>query len=218
MREFYPIIKQSRLFEGIEDCELDTLLECLSAKIQEYKKGEYIFRIGEHVPCVGIVLEGSVHIIKEDYWGNRSIIGEMNAGKIFGEAYACSQKSEIGVSVVAAKECKIIFLNVSKLLDACSSGQFHVRLIQNLVTVLAEKNIMLTGKIEHMSRRKLRDKILSYLSEQSRIHNSPSFKIPFNRQELADYLSVDRSALSNELCKLRDEGVLNFNKNHFTLT
>lgn len=218
MRKYIPILKKSKLFLGIDNLELENMLKCLCANVKQYKKDEYVFRFGENISSVGLVLSGSVHIVKEDYWGYKTILSEISQGMLFGETYACSQNIPITVNAIASEKSDIIFLDIKRIMTCCASAcVFHTRLIQNLVTVLADKNIMLTDKIEHISQRTTRNKILSYLSEQSQKNSSSRFEIPFNRQQLADFLSVDRSAMSNELCKLRDEGILRFEKNSFEL-
>lgn len=218
MNNYLKILSQSPLFNNINPCELDSLLPCLNSKILSYKKNEFIYHIGENISSIGLVLSGSVHIIKEDFWGNQSILTKITVGHLFGETYACTQSQKLGVSIITTEPTEIIFLNVKCIMTTCSSTcKFHTRLIQNFLYVLAEKNLMLTKKIEHISQRNTRDKLLSYLSSESQRQKSSSFDIPFNRQQLADYLYVDRSAMSNELCKLRDEGILTFNKNTFQL-
>lgn len=212
------IISQSPLFKEIKMDEIQPLLQCLSAKSKSISRGEYIFYCGDtHVP-VGMVLSGGVHIVHEDFWGNRSIFAEVLPGDLFGESYACLSNLTVGVSAVAAEDGEVLLLDVEKLLTVCSSNcVFHNRLIRNLLEILAYKNLMLTKKIQHTSERTTRDKLLSYLSEQSLQNNSRSFVIPFNRQQLAEYLSVDRSAMSAELSKLQKEGILSYQKNHFEL-
>ncbi len=218
MQEYLEILIRSRLFAKIKGTELDEMLACLTPAKKNFKKGTYIYRDGEQIFSMGLVLSGSIHILKEDYWGNRTILAEVQTGQLFGEAYACSDTAKISVSAVAAQNSTVLFFDVKRILTPCASGcPFHAQLIQNLIAELAEKNILLTGKIEHISQRRLRDKILSYLSDFSKEQESSDFTIPFNRQELADYLSVDRSALSNELCKLRNEGVLEFKRKRFRL-
>lgn len=218
MKNRNEILASSKLFRQMNASEIDSILHCLSAVESTYKKGEYLLSTGDSLSSIGLVLSGSIHIIKEDYWGNRTILSELKAGEIFGEAFACASPNSLSVNVVAISDCKILFLNVARLLSTCSSVcVYHSRLIQNLLFTLAEKNIILAGKIEHLSQRKLRDKLLSYLSEQSKKQRSASFTIPFSRQELADYLCVDRSALSSELGKLKKEGFLDYRKNQFTL-
>lgn len=209
---------KASLFEGIEEKDIPSMLSCLSARKKSFKKGAFIFFSGEKIEVVGLVLCGSVHIIKEDFWGNRTMIGEAGPGQLFGEVYACLAAEELGVSIISAEDTEILFLDVKKIVGVCTSSCcFHTRLIRNLLSIIAQKNLALTRKMEHMSKKTTREKLLSYLSFQSMTNNSSSFEIPFNRQQLAEYLAVDRSAMSKELCRLRDEGMLTFRKNKFHL-
>lgn len=218
MEAYMTLLKKTCLFSGIKDEDISTMLNCLSARIASYQKEEFILHTGDLVDQVGMVLSGSVLIIKEDFWGNRSILSEISPGSLFAETYACIGTTPLEVSTVASSDCKVLFLDFQKLLTTCSSAcHFHTRLIRNLLSTLAQKNRILTKKLEHMSQKTTRDKLLSYLSAESLKAKSPSFTIPFNRQQLADYLSVDRSAMSSELGKLRKEGILDYNKNTFLL-
>lgn len=218
MKKYLDLLKQSKLFFGITETEIESMLTCLSASIRSYQKGDCVFHRGERIRAVAMLLEGSIHIQKEDFWGNLSILNKISEGEIFGEVYACLGRDEILFNAVAQKPCKVLFLDVNQVLTMCPSAcQFHGRLIRNLLSVVSQKNKLLTQKLEYMSQRTTREKLLSYLSEQSLRVGSPSFDIPFNRQQLADFLSVDRSAMSNELCKMRDEGILTFERNHFVL-
>lgn len=218
MKKYLKLLKNTKLFEGITEAEIETVLGCLSASVMSYKKGDIVFHRGERITSVALLLEGGIHIQKEDYWGNLSILNEISEGDIFGEVYACLGNDKILNHAVAVKPSVVLFLDVGRILTLCPSAcRFHGRLVRNLLSVLALKNKMLTQKLEHMSQRTTREKLLSYLSEQSLRTGSSSFTIPFNRQQLADFLSVDRSAMSNELSKMRDEGILLFEKNHFVL-
>lgn len=218
MEKYFTLLKQTTLFTGIEMKEISDMLNCLSARTASYEKGQFILHSGDMVHQVGMVLEGSVLIIREDFWGNRSILSEVSSGTLFAETYACISGTPLEVSVIAASGCQILFLDVKKILTVCSCAcQFHTRLIHNLLSILAQKNRSLTKKLEHMSQKTTRDKLLSYLSAESLKANTPSFSIPFNRQQLADYLSIDRSAMSNELGKLKKEGILDYTKNTFFL-
>lgn len=209
---------QTKLFGGIREQELQDMLKCLGAVKKEFAKGEYIFRVGEYLSSAALLLEGCVHIRKEDYWGNLSILGEVSRGELFGEAYAVPGSSPMANDAVAASPCTVMFLDFSRVLTMCpSSCRFHAQLIQNYFTILAGKNRTLTQKLDHMSKRNTREKLLSYLSEQSQRAGSASFTIPFNRQQLADYLAVDRSAMSSELGKMKKEGILEFERNWFEL-
>lgn len=218
MEKYIPVLKKSFLFSGIQEHEFMAMLGCLSATAKKYPKNSYIFRAGDSVSTVGLVLSGSIHIIKEDFWGNRTILNQATPGQLFAEAFSCAQTSNLPVSVVSASPCEVMFFNYQKILSVCSSAcSFHARLIQNMLKTVAENNLALTRKIEHISQKTTRDKLLSYLSEQAQTAGQNSFTIPFNRQQLADYLGVDRSAMSNELGKMKDEGVVDFDKNYFSL-
>lgn len=218
MKEYIEVLKKVSLFNRIKDNELSAILSCLSAREFSYKKDDYIWDIDDKITEVGIVLSGSVNIIKEDYWGNRSIISKAESGKVFGEAFSCSETGKLPVSVVACENTKILFVNYKKIITVCSNScRFHSYLIDNMVKILANNNIKLLRKMEHLVKRNTREKILSFLSEQAEQAKNDSFEIPFDRQELADYLCVDRSAMSNELSKLKDEKILEFHKNKFTL-
>ena len=196
------------LFRGVPAEELPALLARASARTCAFQKGELLLRRGDVTRRLGLVLEGSVHIIREDFWGNRSIVGLAGPGEVFAESYALAGEP-LEVSVLAAAPGAALFLEADGLTDA--------RLTANLLHLLARKNLMLTRKMRHMARRTTRDKLLSYLSAQALAAGSSEFDIPMDRQQLADYLAVDRSAMSAALGKLRDEGVLTFRKNHFHL-
>lgn len=218
MKKYLQILKLSKLFAGINENEIEDVLLCLSAVKRNYRKDEYIFRAGEHISSVALLLDGSVHIQREDYWGNLSILNKILKGEVFGEAYAVSGGGTILNNAVAVENSTVLFLDFNRIFAVSPSGcKFYPVLIQNFFSLLAEKNRMLAQKLGHMSQRTTREKLLSYLSEQSIKSGSSAFDIPFNRQQLADFLSVDRSAMSNELCKMRDDGLLSFNRNHFVL-
>lgn len=218
MKNFMTILKRTRLFAGVGEDEMESLLSCLGARCSEYKKGQYVLRQGEHSSDIMILAEGKLHIQKDDYWGNRSILGQISAPEMFGEAYAGPESGAILNDVVAVEDSKVIFFDVKRILTTCSSAcRFHSVLVRNMFFAVAEKNRNLVQKLSHMSRRTTREKLISYLSEEAKKQNSSRFTIPFNRQQLADFLSVDRSAMSTELCKMRDEGLLRFEKNQFVL-
>ncbi len=211
-------LKRSRLFSGIGKEEIESMLTCLSAEKQSYKKGEYVLHFGDSVSAVGVVTSGSVDVIQEDYWGNRNLVAEILPGQTFAESYACAENVPLGVSVQAAQDAEVLLMNLQGLLTTCSSAcAFHARLIRNLVSLLASKNLLMNEKLTYLTQRSTREKLLAYLSSESMRLHAPDFSIPFNRQQLADYLSVDRSAMSNELSKMQKEGVLEYRKNHFLL-
>lgn len=218
MEKFMGVIRGSAVFAGMSEDEIKRIEGCLVPRIADYPKNSYVLRAGEPAPSVCLVLSGAVHVVQEDFWGNRNIMAKIGPSDIFGESYACVRGAVLAVGVVAVEPAKIMFLDAGRITRTCQSAcSFHARLISNLLTVLAEKNLTLNAKFMHITQRSTRDKLLSYLSAEAADHKSSSFEIPFNRQQLADYLSVDRSAMSNELCKLRDEGVLRFDKNKFEL-
>lgn len=218
MKKYIPILKRTKLFAGVREDEIAAMLGCLHAKAGAYKKGEYVFRQGEYLNNITVLVEGSLHIQRDDYWGNRSIISEVGVGEMFGEAYAAPGSGPLLNDVVATQDSTVVFFDVRKILTVCSSAcKFHSMVVQNLFFAISEKNRKLVQKLGHMSKRSTREKLISYLSEEARKQKSGTFTIPFNRQQLADFLSVDRSAMSNELCKMRDDGLLVFEKNKFTL-
>ncbi len=218
MKEYVPVLKRTKLFSGVGDEEIVSMLSCLGARFRAYKKGEYVLRQGEHLSDVVVLVKGSLHIQKDDYWGNRSILGNIGVGEIFGEAYAAPESGPLLNDVVAVEDSAVFFFDVKRVVTTCSSAcRFHTMVVQNLFFAISERNRSLVQKLGYMSRRTTREKLISYLSEEAKKQNSSSISIPFNRQQLADYLSVDRSAMSNELCKMRDEGLLEFEKNRFRL-
>lgn len=218
MKKYVSILKRTQLFAGVGDEEITSMLSCLGARLGNYKKGEYVFRQGEHLNDIVVLVEGKLHIQKDDYWGNRSILGLISVGEMFGEAYVAPESGSILNDVVAVEDSTVIFFNVNRIITTCSSAcRFHAMVVQNMFFAISEKNRKLVQKLGHMSKRSTREKLISYLSEEAGRQNSSSFTIPFNRQQMADFLSVDRSAMSNELCKMRDEGLLKFEKNQFEL-
>ena len=218
MKKYIPILKRTRLFSGIVEEEISAMLNCLQARICTYKKGEYVLRQGEYSDNLMVLAEGKLHIQRDDYWGNRSIINMVSMGEMFGEAYAAPESGAIMNDVLAVEDSTVILFNVKRIITVCPSAcRFHSAVVQNLFYAISEKNRKLVQKITFMTKRTTREKLIAYLSEEARRQNSSEFSIPFNRQQLADYLSVDRSAMSNELCKMRDEGMIAFEKNRFVL-
>lgn len=218
MKKYIPILKKTQLFSGASDEDIEAMLGCLQAKLCTYEKGEYVLREGERVERLMMLVKGELHIQRDDYWGNRSIISMVGVGEMFGEAYAAPESGPLMNDVLAVEDSAVIFLDIGKLLTVCPNGcKFHAMAVKNLFFAISEKNRKLVRKLGYMSQRTTREKLIAYLSEEAKRHNSGSFSIPFNRQQLADFLSVDRSAMSNELCKLRDEGLIEFEKNRFRL-
>lgn len=212
-----PILMASALFHGIAEADLPGLLSCVEAKARSFERGETILHRGDRTDRLGLVLTGTVHIVREDFWGNRSMVGLAGAGDIFAESYALTGET-LEVSALAASDCEVLFFNSAKMVSGCAQVcGFHERLSRNLLGMLAGKNLLLTEKMRHMARKTTREKLLSYLSAQALRAGGPEFDIPLDRQQLADFLGVERSAMSATLGKLRDEGILEFRKNHFFL-
>lgn len=218
MKKYIPVLKRTKLFSGVGEEDIVSLLSCLGARKKEYKKGEYILREGEHISDVFILVEGKIHIQKDDYWGNRSILSVISVGEMFGEGYAAPESGALLNDVVAVEDSSVLFFDVKRILTTCSSAcRFHNMIVQNMFFAISDKNRKLVQKLGHMSGRTTRAKLISYLSEEAKRQGSSAFTVPFNRQQLADYLCVDRSAMSNELCKMRDEGMIKFEKSRFEL-
>ena len=218
MKEFLSVIKTSPLFFGISEDEILEMLTCLDAKKASYKKSEFILRSGDSTEAIGLMLSGSVLIIQDDIWGNRNILSKIGPGQTFAAAFACAPGAVLNVTVAAETDVIVMFLNVKRVLNICSSAcTHHGRIVRNLLGELAQKNLRSGEKLTHMGQRSTRAKLMSYFSSEVQRSGEYEFDIPFSRQQLADYLAVERSGLSNELCKMRDEGLIEFNKNHFKL-
>ena len=218
MKQYVSLLKRTKLFSGVGDNDILSMLDCLKATVRQYSKGEYAFRQGEYIRDLMILAAGRLHIQKEDYWGNLNILNEIRPGEIFGEAYIVPNSGTLMNDVIAAEASTVLFFDMERILTVCPAAcPFHTQLIKNMFYTISDKNKSLVQKISYMSQRSTREKLLSYLSDEAKRQNSSSFSIPFNRQQLADFLSVDRSAMSNELCKLRDDGMLDFHKSEFTL-
>lgn len=218
MKKYLDVLKTVKLFKGIEESNLLPLLSCLSAKAVQYEKDQTVFFSGESIEQFGIVLSGQVQTVQDDYYGNRNILVKIDEGNLFGESFACAGIKILPVSVITSAESELLFIDCRRLAAPCAKAcGFHSRLIQNMLGIVSLKNISLTQKIEFTSKRTTREKLLAYLSAIAREAGNSRFSIPFNRQELADYLSVERSAMSAELSKLRNDGILRFHKNQFEL-
>ena len=211
-------LSATSLFRGATEAEAEAMLQCLGAYEKQYAKGDTIYHAGEYAENMGMVLSGSVIIEIADLWGNTTVLGSVEAGQLFAETYACIPGEALMVSVRASEKSTVLFLNASRLLTTCqSSCAHHARLIQNLLQISAQQNLALSRRSVHTAPKTIRGRLLSYLSERAKQSGSFHFTIPFNRQQLADYLGVDRSALSNELSKMQGDGILTYDKNAFTL-
>lgn len=211
-------LARTRLFTGIRAEEIGPMLHCLQAVQRRYARGAYLFRAGEQVRSVALLLSGAAHIQKEDFWGNRSLLEPLAPGDLFAEAYAMPDSGPMRSDVVAVEDCTVLLLDAARVLLRCpNSCAFHARLTENLFALLAEKNRTLAQKLDYVSQRTTRQKLLSYLSAQAARCGSAEFTIPFNRQQLADYLSVERSAMSAELSAMQAEGLIETRRSWFRL-
>lgn len=218
MKEELSVLWSSALFQGIGAADCEKILDGMSAGIKRYTKGEIILLAGEPVTSLGVILSGRVQIIKEDLLGSRSIVAELSTAEIFGEALALAQAPQSPVTVVAASECRIVRLSAEQILAPRPvSGGHYTILLRNMVRLLAEKNVVLNRKMDILSQKSTRDKVQVYLSQQARRQNTLDPVIPFSREELADFLCVNRSALSKELGRMQGEGLIRFTKNRFSL-
>ena len=206
MKEFFSILAASPLFSGVTENELDTMLTCLAAKTEQFPKDVFLLRPGDTVEEIGMVLSGCALVVQEDIWGNRNILSRTAPGQTYAAAFACAPNSVSNVSAVTETPTTVLFLNVKRLLTVCPSAcAHHSRIIRNLLSDLAGKNLL------------TRAKLMSYLSAEAQRRGVVEFDIPFSRQQLADFLAVERSGLSLELGKMKKEGLLDYHKEHFVL-
>ena len=218
MEKYFDLLQASSLFRDVERQELSALLGCLQARVIAVEKGAPVFLEGDAAGFIGLVLDGAVQIVRDDYYGTRSIISHAEPGELFAETYACSSTDTMPVSGYAPVRSEIMLFSCRKMLTVCSNAcRFHNQLVKNLLQVVAEKNASLSQKIQFMSQKTTRQKLMAYLSDQAKRAGSPEFTIPFDRQALADFLGVERSAMSAELSKLRKDGILTTQGSHFTL-
>lgn len=207
------------LFKGIQKSEIEKILPCLLAKNKNYKKGDYIYQIGDQIHLIGVLISGKISIENDDLWGNKTILNMITPGNVFAETYACIPGEPLMVNVVAIEDSEVLYLDTTHLLSTCSkSCSFHNKIIRNLLTISSQKNLNLSRRSFHTASKTIRARLLSYLSYEATRQGSYDFSIPFNRQQLADYLNLDRSALSNELSKMARDGILTTNQNHFSLS
>ena len=209
MEKYFEVLARCPLFAGIRQEEAAEMLKCLGGRVVKFPKGSPVFLEGDPAKFIGVVLSGAVQVVREDYYGNRSVLTAVDPGGLFAEAFACAGVDTLPVSVFALQESAVLLLDCQRLLTGCANAcAFHARLISNLLRGISRKNLNLTQKIRYMSRKTTREKLLEYLMDQAKLHGSDTFTIPYDRQALADFLGVDRSAMSAEIGKLRRNGVL----------
>lgn len=213
-----PFLKSTPLFAHMTENDIEDALHCLNGYQKNYCKNELILAAGESILAMGLVLSGSVTIESNDHWGNRTILAHVPKGQYFGETYACFPDTVLPIDVLASEDCSIAFFEISRLpKHTCHAPQVMHQLTANLLQISLQKNMALSNRSFHTAPKIMREKILSYLNTVSLQKHSTSFEIPFDRQQLADYLNLDRTALSKELSKMRKEGLIDFWKNHFQL-
>jgi CRP-like cAMP-binding protein len=218
MEAYLATLAQCALFAGIEVEQMPALLQRLRAYWQRYGKAATIRQEGDRANFIGLVLEGTVQIVQDDYSGNRNIIASLGAGAMFGEAFACAGVAELPVSILAVTSCMILFLDVGEILTPATAGEdLRQKIIGNLLKIVAEKNTVLNQKLRIVSHKTTAEKLLAFLNEQARLHHALAFTIPYDRQQLADYLGVERSALSAEISKLQRAGILETKRSWFRL-
>lgn len=218
MKKYIKLFKKCPLFANIEEENLLGMLDCLNARKITAKKDSIIFHEGDPATQIGIVLSGNVQVVRDDYYGNRSIVATIEEGHLFAESFACSQIQKLPVTILASTDCEVMLIDSERILTTCSNAcEFHGKLIHNLLKIVANKNLLLNQKIEVTSKRTTREKLMTYLLNQAKKEGSNTFYIPFDRQGLADYLEVERSAMSAELSKLCKSGVIETKKNWFRI-
>ena len=211
------ILTECALFHGLREAQIREMLPCLSARQSRFRRGQFLLRAGDRVAFAGILLSGEAEVLQEDFWGNRNLLAAVEPGDLFAEAFACAHAVS-PVSVLCKTDGSVLYLNVRAVFSPCEKAcAQHKALSQNLIRVLAEKNMQLNEKAGFLSQRTTREKLLAYLSAQARRAGSASFRIPFDRQQLADFLSVNRSAMSAELSRMQREGLLCADRSSFTL-
>lgn len=211
-------MKTLPLFDGLSDPALKALMPCIKGHTKKYKKGEILSLEEDKIQNIGIVLEGIVFMIKEDYWGNETIVAYEEPGQLFGETFAVKKETRAYVSFKAASDCTVLYVSFERVLHTCQKAcPFHQRVIENMIDEIGNKNIQLMEKIEVTTKTTLREKILTYLSIQAQKQGKNTVELVLNRSELAAYLSSNRSAMTRELSQMRDEGLIDFDRNTFRI-
>ncbi len=218
MEKYFDILSTCPLFENVGRENYDKMLRCFGARVVTVKKSSAVFHEGQAATKVGIVLSGTVQTVQDDYWGNRSILSMAGPGQLFAEGFACAGVEAMPVSVVATADSQVMLINCSHIMTVCHNAcSFHNQMVRNLLHSVSQSNLQLNQKIEILSKRTTREKVMAYLLSEAKLQGSNDFHIPYDRQELADYLGVERSAMSAVIGKLRDDGFIQVNRRHFQL-
>jgi len=212
----YDILKNNQLFLGMQEADISAMLQCLGSRTQTYPKDDFIFLAGQSVPAVGILLSGKAQVVKENILGDSMIIGSLKTGDLFGETFACMGQKVMPVSVVALEKCEVLLLDVSRIVHTCQSAcPFHQQLILNLLQIVAEKNAALNRKMSYITHKTIRSRLQAYFFDLMEHSGSYEFTLPFNRNELADYLCIDRSAMCRELAHMKRDAILVYSGKNF---
>lgn len=218
MKNYLPLLRTVPLFEEISEEDLNFLLQCLDSSVKSYPKDSILYLSGSKVTQVGILLSGELQVIREDIAGNRTILTELMPGDLFGETFVCAEIDKSPVTVLATIPSEVMMIQFRHMITTCNSGcSFHTKLIENMMKILARKNLYLNSKIQILSQRSTREKIMEYLMLQAKRTEKTRFSIPYSRNELADFLCVDRSAMSRELSRMQQDGLIQVDKNKFQL-
>lgn len=206
------------MFTGISEDDLRCFLSCSDARVRMYEKKEIIFEMGDQVNWIGILLSGQVDGVQEDYWGNQMLLGRFLAGDVIADAFVLAGEEAIPYTALSVRNSEMLMISHENLVSPCECVcPFHSQIILNMLSVSAKKSMLLLKKIRHITMRSMREKVLSFLSEEAMRAGSNKFTILYDRERLANYLGVDRSALSAELSRMQREGLLSYNKNAFEL-
>ena len=199
------------LFEGISPGDIKSVVKCLDLSIKSYTKNDYLTHPGQEFNDIAIVLSGTVALTKETASGNRVIIGLLGPGEMFGETNAYAEKAPYPMIVIAHDDCIVIYFSRDKIAGCCEKACVsHKTLILNMLKIVSNKAVMLNKKVDYLTVKTLRGKISTFLLEEYKKSSSKTFQLPLNRHELADFLNTSRPSLSRELCKMRDEGLIDF--------
>lgn len=218
MEKYFEVLDTCPLFQQVGREHYGKMLRCFGARVITVKKNATVFHEGQAASVVGIVLTGAVQVVQDDYLGNRSILSMAAPGQLFCEGFACAQVDALPASFIAAADSQIMLIDCTHIMTMCHNAcTFHNQMIRNLLVSVAQNNLLLSQKIEILSKRTTREKVMAYLLSEAKLQGSNSFTIPYDRQELADYLGVERSAMSTVIGKLRSEGFIEVDRRHFTL-
>lgn len=218
MEQFYPVLSKCPLFNSIKEVDYKTLFPCINCHIKSFSNNEYVFFAGDQINYIGIVLSGSIEILKENAAGSRHIMDFLGPSNIFAEGIVCTAERIAPVTIRVKEDSKILFIPYERIVKSCSNScAFHFQLIKNMMMLLGEKNFNLNHKIELLMLKGMREKLATYLLNETQMQNSLTFQIIPNRNELAEYLNVSRTSMCRELTRMKDLGILDYYQNSFKI-